>query len=548
MKPKSHLKYFSVIALFTLVGANLSAQVDTAWTRLFATDQWDEARAVTTDEENNIYVAGWNYQWSVNYDYIFCKYSAQGEFQWSKTIDYATGDQASHIVYDGLGNIYVAGFVNGSYSTTGGSICLMKYSVDGDSIWHFVDPNTFTAQVKGISFDSQGNIILAGFELGGGISSEYVTMKIDPDGNQLWHNTFNNYGPNETNNIYSMCVNQNDEIIVTGTCDDAINFYTDLVTIKYAPDGETVWLRQFNGPENYYDSAASIRCDVNGNIIVAGTVSSQNPAQTDVVLLKYSDTGELLWDQYYDYAPAPQSFDYATDLQLDENGNIYLVGSSSYSNAQATNRLLTAKFNSAGDTLWTRRWGPQGDKVPKQLLLDDGDNVYIGGYYYNDGGTGYDGIVLRYTANGSLVWEETYNDGAMGEELFNAIALDGANDLIAVGRMHSPTTFDFLTVKYANGVVGVVESQKKDVTGDMVRVYPNPCTASLSVMTAIPHSGDVIVMIMDAQGRRMMEQRFGGCSGFNRFEFDVKSLETGVYELQLIAEGHLYQARFVKSE
>jgi hypothetical protein len=126
MKHKSHLKYFSVIALFTLVGANLSAQVDTAWTRLFTTDQWDEARAVTTDEENNIYVAGWNYQWSVNYDYIFCKYSAPGELQWSKTIDYATGDQASHIVYDSLGNIYVAGFVNGTYSTTGGSICLMK--------------------------------------------------------------------------------------------------------------------------------------------------------------------------------------------------------------------------------------------------------------------------------------------------------------------------------------------------------------------------------------------------------------------------------------
>ena len=133
---------FLFAAAWWLSSALLSAQIDTAWVRNWDSQLWDEAHAVVTDDSNNVYVAGWNYEWGVNYDFIFAKYDANGNFKWSKTRNYTSGDQATQILYDPQGFIYVAGFVNGVYSTTGGSFCLMKYSTNGDSIWEFVDSHT----------------------------------------------------------------------------------------------------------------------------------------------------------------------------------------------------------------------------------------------------------------------------------------------------------------------------------------------------------------------------------------------------------------------
>jgi len=106
---KSSVLLTLIVSLFVSVKSN--AQVDTAWTRLWDSQQWDEAHAITTDELNNIYIAGWNYEWRVNYDFIFAKYDAAGNLQWCNVRNYSSGDQESHYFVDLLGNLYNGTFV-----------------------------------------------------------------------------------------------------------------------------------------------------------------------------------------------------------------------------------------------------------------------------------------------------------------------------------------------------------------------------------------------------------------------------------------------------
>jgi uncharacterized delta-60 repeat protein len=518
-----------LISLF--VSVNSTAQVDTAWTRLWDSQYWDEAHAVTTDDNNNVYIAGWNYEWGVNYDFIFAKYDAAGNLQWSKVRNYAGGDQASHILYDHQGNIYIGGFVNGSYSTTGGSFCLMKYSVNGDSVWEFVDNNTYVAQISSMKFDNQGNIILAGYD--GTSSSDYVTMKIDTQGNQIWYSTYNNNGPNEVNKIWDMCVDTDGYTYVTGISDDIVNFYQDIHTIKYDPNGDTVWMRRFNGLSNYFDSGRKILVDPNKNVFVGGTISKQTPASSDIVLIKYDSTGNLMWTSYYDYQPASQSFDEITDMKMDNAGNIYMTGTSSSDNSQATVRIVTIKFNTNGDTLWTKRWGNSGAKAPQKMVIDNQTNIYITGFFYDNDGTGYNALTLRYNSLGVLKWEAIYKDETNLEELFYAIVLDGNNDLIAVGRKHSQTMFDCLLVKYQNSTTGLPLIEDKN-TQLHINCYPNPFISTTIINYYLPASSEATLKIFNLLGDEVRVLEEGKLqAGNHSLQLNADGLEAGIYFLRL---------------
>jgi uncharacterized delta-60 repeat protein len=526
---RSSLLLTLIVLLFVSVKSN--AQVDTAWTHLWDSQYWDEAHAITTDELNNIYIAGWNYEWGVNYDFIFAKYDATGNLQWSKVRNYSSGDQASHILYDHQGNIYIGGFVNGVYSTTGGSFCLMKYTVNGDSIWEFVDNNTYVAQVSSMKFDNQGNIILAGYD--GSFSSDYVTMKIDTAGNQLWYKTYSNSGPNDVDKIWDMCVDADGYIYVTGISDDTVNFYQDIATIKYNPDGDTVWVRRFNGPTNYFDFGRKVLVDQDKNVFVGGTIQKQTPASSDIVLIKYDSKGNLIWKTYYDYQPAPQSFDNIVDMKMDNAGNIYMTGTSSSNNSQATTRILTVKFNTNGDTLWTKRWGNAGDKAPKQLMIDNMANIYITGSYYDNNGTGYNAVTLRYDSSGVLDWEAIYNDGTNQEESFYTCTLDGNNDLIAAGRTHSPTTFDCLTVKYQNALTAfpLIENGYTQLHIDC---YPNPFTGSATIRYNLPASSEATLKVFNLLGKEVRVLADGRLqAGNHSMPFNADGLKAGIYFLRL---------------
>jgi hypothetical protein len=61
----------------------------------------------------------------------------------------------------------------------------------------------------------------------------------------------------------------------------------DIVTIKYDPNGNQLWLQRYNGPGNGNSAGNAIAVDNNGNVYVTG-YDTTAAGGTEIVLIKYS--------------------------------------------------------------------------------------------------------------------------------------------------------------------------------------------------------------------------------------------------------------------
>ena len=77
----------------------------------------------------------------------------------------------------------------------------------------------------------------------------------------------------------------------------------DYATIKYSPDGDTVWIRRYNGPGNNVDEARALAVDNGGTVYVTGGSDGSGTEQFpgDYATIKYSNpTGDLNCDGIID--------------------------------------------------------------------------------------------------------------------------------------------------------------------------------------------------------------------------------------------------------
>jgi hypothetical protein len=86
----------------------------------------------------------------------------------------------------------------------------------------------------------------------------------------------------------------------------------DYATVKYDSSGLKLWVRRYNGPGNGLDVASDITVDDYGNVYVTGT-SRNSGSREDFVTVKYVQTG--LWRG-----------DVNTDGIIDLGDIVYLVG------------------------------------------------------------------------------------------------------------------------------------------------------------------------------------------------------------------------------
>ena len=97
--------------------------------------------------------------------------------------------------------------------------------------------------------------------------------------------------------------------------------------------------------------------------------------------------------------------DGTNDCVVDNQGNLYVVGSSEGSNASNVWDIIILKYNVAtGDTIWTRRYnGPVNeDDEAADCVLDNSGNVFVVGYSSN--GSNDDFLIIKYnTSSGDTI-------------------------------------------------------------------------------------------------------------------------------------------------
>jgi hypothetical protein len=282
-------------------------------------------------------------------------------------------DDACDIAVDGSGNVYVTGYITAS--GTGYDYATIKYYPNGDTAWvrTYNGPSNSSDFASAIAVDDSGNVYVTGNSYASGTSIDYATVKYDSTGNTVWVKRYSNSG-SMTDQAWAIAVDDSVNVYVTGY---SANVGTDLdyATIKYYPNGDTAWVRRYDGPGNSGDWAFDIEVDSSGNVYVTG-YSSGDGTSLDCATIKYYPDGDTAWVRRYN-GPG-NGIDEGRALVLDDSANVYVTGWSEGSGMG--DDYVTIKYGSDGNESWVQRYdGPGGDDVAHAIAIDDSYNVYVAG-------------------------------------------------------------------------------------------------------------------------------------------------------------------------
>jgi len=475
----------------------LAQAVDTAWVRRYngPVNGGENARAIAIDDSNNVCVTGYSPGRGTSADYATIKYYPDGDTAWVRRYNGPKNfyDAARAIAIDSHGNICVTGYSPGI--GTFDDYATIKYDPEGKQLWvrRYNGPTNDNDRAYAIAVDNLDNLYVTGVS-GPYPNQDYTTIKYDKKGKQLWIRRYN--GPGDGNDeARAITVDGSGNIYVSGVSTGS-GTSSDCATVKYDKKGNELWVRRYNGSKKGYDEATALAVDFSGNVCVTGG-SETIGTDRDYFTIKYYPDGDTAWVRKYN-GPA-NGYDQARAIATDSYGNIYVTGES-FGNKTGWD-YATVKYYPDGDKAWVKRYnGPgNGNDYARAIALDGSGNIYVTGYSLGKG-TAHDYATIKYYPNGETAWVKRYNGPGNKADLANAIALDGFNNVYVTGRSHGRgSAYDYATIKYGqvqsrNDTLIIfayssVDLAVKDPKGDLIGIDFNTISHA-SYDTTLDINGD----------------------------------------------------------
>jgi hypothetical protein len=402
--------------------------VDTAWVRRYnaPADYWDEANAIAVDDSGNVYVTGESYGIGQFYDYLTIKYDRTGNELWTKRYNGPGNrlDRASAIALDRSGNVYVTGESEGD--GTSRDYVTIKYDEAGREIWlRRYGGGDWNDIATSMTTDDSANVYVTGYSYESiTVGPDYATLKYDHHGNELWAARYDSM----YDYAYAVCIDSLHNAYVTGTSG----------TLKYDAGGNMLWRRSYYGVD--------VIAGKDNNAYVVGDLFGVGAEISDYLTIKHYPNGDTAWARTYN--GQADSSDYAAAITTDDSGNVYITGVS-YGSGTGWD-YGTLKYYPNGDTAWVRRYNGPGNGLdqPTAIAVDLFGKTYVTGY--SEAGDAYqDYATVRYDETGNQIWVIRYDGPANSTDRSNAIVVDDSANVYVTGRSKGiGTSYDYATIKY----------------------------------------------------------------------------------------------------
>lgn len=381
--------YFLAVALGFTISTFGQATFD--WAKSFGGSFSDQANAITTDAQGNVYTTGF-FADVVDFDpgpstytlgsvggIFISKLDAAGNFAWAKVVNGADHNEGRAIAVDASGNVYTTGY--------------FKSTSDFDP-----GPGAFTLANSG--------------------NEDIFVLKLDAAGNFVWAKSIGNTGIDIGNGID---VDAMGNVFVTGYYSNTVDFDPgigsfnltsagsyDAFVLSLNTSGNFVWAKNFGG--SGFDIAVAIKLDPTGNIHFTGS--------------------------------------FETTSDFDPDAGIFNLVSA------GVNDIFISKLGPLGNLIWAKGIGSSSYENTSAIVLDGLGNIYTTGNYQLAGidfdpgpgifmvnpGVGYDAFVSKLDASGNFVWAKAFN--GPGNELGMGIAIDNAGDVYTTGNFTGTLDFD----------------------------------------------------------------------------------------------------------
>lgn len=254
-----------------------------------------------------------------------------GEITWAVQLGDSLDDKGLAMAVDAAENTIVTGYttdpaavtdgdVASGDAVTGGDVVITKLSSAGAVAWTVTAGGTSDDQGRAVAFDTTGAAIVAGVFTGsatfGSVTLEssggydvFIT-KVSPSGTFEWATKAGGTGDDEAFGVAIdgdtgaavvtgyFSGNATGAPAIFGNVNVTSTGAKDIFITRVSSTGTIQWVR--NHGTWYDDVGRGITVDAEHNAVVTGTVGSWWPEPTDrkyTVLLKYNNTGDLIWER-----------------------------------------------------------------------------------------------------------------------------------------------------------------------------------------------------------------------------------------------------------
>ncbi|MBI3195343.1 MAG: T9SS type A sorting domain-containing protein [Ignavibacteriae bacterium] len=445
---KSCKLFIFLMLLLCMMIEPVSAQYVRQWVARYTgpTKKTNEvASMMAADDSGFVYVTGWTKRKTTNVDYVTLKYSPDGELVWSAFYG-ATGkgdDKALAMAVDTSHNVYVTG--TSATTSNGLNIVTVKYDSNGIILW----TKSYNGSGNGedvpvaIAVNDSQHVYVSGYSVGAGTSYDYITIKYDSLGNEVWAKRYN--GPaNGDDRAYAMALRGTTDVYVTGASTDTMY---DYFTIKYnAATGDSVWGVRYNGSGDGDDIARGIVLRSSTDLVITGS-SKDSVNGFDYVTIRYNSSGVEQWNARYN--GNANSDDHAYAIDIHSNSRIYVTGRSLQ--VGSFNDATTVKYNySNGSEDWVMNFNGAANDDDKGVAMVGGGSPYVAAAS-SGFGVGFDYALISYNgSNGDENWNTTYNGtGNLDDIPVDILSSDGAIYVTGKSSPDAKTT-DIVTIKYVD--------------------------------------------------------------------------------------------------
>jgi hypothetical protein len=266
---------------------------DTAWARFYdLAGLEDYAQAAGVSQTEGVAMSGFGAGAASHYDCITVMYDSSGGRLWAAVYDGPNhgDDRSFDMAVSSGGNLVTTGHTDHGYGTPPDYLTIM-YSPQGETIWTrtYDGPAHDWDEASAVVVDSVGNVYVTGFSTGDTSGYDYATMKYTPSGQQAWVARYDGPG-HDYDRARAIAVDARGNSYVTGGAWVNQAHGGDVATIKYSPGGESLWCVLYNGPGNWTDEGDAVAVDDGGVVYVAGQSNGVGTG-SDIVTIKYVQNG-----------------------------------------------------------------------------------------------------------------------------------------------------------------------------------------------------------------------------------------------------------------
>lgn len=371
---------------------------------------------------------------------------------WFRDLDAnSRAESATGVAADGIGNSYIAGYVEASLSGPhfgASDAYLIKYDADGNYLWgRQVGTERFEAAYA-VAANSTGAVFvgitsgdLFATNLG---SNDVVVSKWSADGSPSWDAQF---GTQFNDRGLAAAISHDGSTYVAGSTLGNLGSFNagnfDAFLTKITANGQIVWSTLIGTLAD--DVARGVAVDGTEGIYVAGAtrgnLNGANYGQDDAFLVRIdATTGSVEWSRQL----GTSSRDYCWGVSTDGDGNAYIAGVTA-GDLDGTNQgeddAFLAKYDSLGNLEWIRQLGSDSSDDANAVSVDELGGVYIAGSTRgklgetNDQTISEEAFVAKFDENANHLWTQQF----VGPITFvttdaKGVAADNLGNVYAAGQ------------------------------------------------------------------------------------------------------------------